>query len=42
MGFIGGFGVTGGAHRYWTHRSYKANLPFRVLLMIFYLSSGQV
>ena len=31
----GGLGVTAGAHRLWTHRSYKATLPFRVLLMCF-------
>ena len=29
------FGVTAGAHRLWTHRSYKAILPFRVVLMCF-------
>ncbi|KAJ8675192.1 hypothetical protein QAD02_010978 [Eretmocerus hayati] len=40
-GMVGGFGVTAGVHRYWTHRSYKANLPFRIILMICYLSSGQ-
>ncbi|XP_058810729.1 acyl-CoA Delta-9 desaturase-like [Phymastichus coffea] len=41
MGLIGGFGVTGGAHRYWTHRTYKANLPMRVILMLSYCSAGQ-
>ncbi|XP_014207546.1 stearoyl-CoA desaturase 5-like [Copidosoma floridanum] len=41
LGLVGGFGVTGGAHRYWTHRSYKANLPMRVLLMLCYCSAGQ-
>lgn len=39
---VGGFGVTAGAHRYWTHRSYKANVPFRVILMLCYCSAGQV
>ncbi|XP_029160965.1 (11Z)-hexadec-11-enoyl-CoA conjugase-like [Nylanderia fulva] len=28
-------GVTGGAHRLWAHRSYKAKWPMRVILMIF-------
>ena len=27
-------GVTAGAHRLWTHRSYKAKLPLRIFLMI--------
>ena len=34
VGILGAFGVTAGAHRLWTHRSYKARLPFRILLMI--------
>ncbi|GLG94786.1 Acyl-CoA Delta(11) desaturase [Gryllus bimaculatus] len=29
-----GFGVLGGAHRLWSHRSYKAVLPLRVFLMM--------
>lgn len=32
---ISGLGITAGAHRLWAHRSYKANFPLRVLLMIF-------
>ncbi|XP_043272717.1 acyl-CoA Delta-9 desaturase-like [Venturia canescens] len=36
-----GFGVTGGAHRYWTHRSYKANMPLRIILLIAYLTAGE-
>ncbi|XP_049868603.1 acyl-CoA Delta-9 desaturase-like [Pectinophora gossypiella] len=32
---FGGMGITAGAHRYWTHRSYKAKLPLQVLLMLF-------
>ncbi|KAJ7372785.1 hypothetical protein OS493_016704 [Desmophyllum pertusum] len=30
----GGMGVTVGAHRLWTHRSYKATWPLRLYLMI--------
>ena len=30
----GGMGVTIGAHRLWTHRTYKATWPLRVYLMI--------
>lgn len=41
-GSIGGFGVTAGAHRYFTHRCFKANLPLRILLMLAYTSAGQV
>ncbi|XP_075236854.1 acyl-CoA Delta-9 desaturase-like [Lycorma delicatula] len=29
-------GITAGVHRYWTHRSYKAKLPLRVILMFFF------
>ncbi|XP_044761325.1 acyl-CoA Delta-9 desaturase-like [Coccinella septempunctata] len=41
FGSIGGFGVTGGAHRYFTHKCYKATFPLRVLLMLAYTSAGQ-
>jgi len=30
---LSGFGITGGAHRLWAHRSYEASLPFRLLLL---------
>jgi len=30
----GGFGITGGAHRLWAHRSYKAKWPLRVIAAI--------
>lgn len=42
MGQIAGFGVTAGVHRYWTHRSYKATLPLRIILIICYSIAGQV
>ncbi|KAK8787794.1 hypothetical protein V5799_022430, partial [Amblyomma americanum] len=32
---ISGIGVTAGSHRLWSHRSYKAKLPYRIMLMIF-------
>jgi stearoyl-CoA desaturase (delta-9 desaturase) len=41
-GYLGALGVTAGAHRYWTHRSYKAKLPLRILLTSFYLITGMV
>ncbi|KAL0880082.1 hypothetical protein ABMA27_002574 [Loxostege sticticalis] len=28
------FGITAGAHRLWSHRSYKAKLPLQIILMI--------
>ncbi|ETE61469.1 hypothetical protein L345_12777, partial [Ophiophagus hannah] len=31
---LGGLGVTAGAHRLWSHRSYKATLPLRIFLAI--------
>jgi len=31
---ISGFGITGGAHRLWAHRAYKAKAPFRFLTMV--------
>ncbi|CAL8145719.1 unnamed protein product [Orchesella dallaii] len=33
-GYLASFGVTAGAHRLWSHRSYKATLPLRILLAI--------
>ncbi|KAK9754247.1 hypothetical protein QE152_g1407, partial [Popillia japonica] len=35
-----GLGVTVGAHRYFTHRSYKVKLPLKILLLIAYASCG--
>jgi stearoyl-CoA desaturase (delta-9 desaturase) len=32
---ISGLGITAGAHRLWSHRSYKATFPAKVLLVIF-------
>lgn len=31
---ISGCGITGGVHRMWSHRSYKATLPMRIVLML--------
>ncbi|XP_018495371.1 acyl-CoA Delta(11) desaturase [Galendromus occidentalis] len=35
LGQFAGLGVTAGAHRLWSHRSYKARLPLRIVLMLF-------
>jgi len=32
---MSGLGITAGAHRLWSHRSYKAKFPARVMLMLF-------
>lgn len=36
-----GLGGSVGAHRYYTHKSFKANFPLRVLLIILQTFSGQ-
>lgn len=36
-----GLGVTCGAHRLWSHRSYEARLPLRIFLMILNSASLQ-
>lgn len=36
-----GTGVTGGAHRLWTHKAYKATLPLKLFLLGCYASAGQ-
>lgn len=41
MGGLGGFGVTGGVHRLWSHRSYKARTPLRIILMLCFSLAGQ-
>jgi stearoyl-CoA desaturase (delta-9 desaturase) len=41
-GYTGAVGVTAGAHRYWTHKSYKAKLPLRIIMAAFYLITGMV
>jgi hypothetical protein len=35
-------GITAGAHRLWTHRSYRARIPLRILLAIFNSIAFQV
>lgn len=42
LGNLMGLGVTAGAHRLWSHRSYDARLPLRVFLMLVQTLSGQV
>uniref|UniRef100_A0A6P7GJW1 Acyl-CoA Delta(11) desaturase-like n=1 Tax=Diabrotica virgifera virgifera TaxID=50390 RepID=A0A6P7GJW1_DIAVI len=34
VGYLALLGVTGGAHRLWAHRTYKAKLPLRIFLML--------
>ena len=35
VGMGSAYGVTAGAHRLWTHRTYKAKLPFKIAMMLF-------
>ena len=39
---VSGLGVTGGSHRLWAHRSYKANFPLRLLFGLCHTISYQV
>ena len=39
--YLAGLGVTGGAHRLWTHRSFKATWPLRLYLMLLNCMAGQ-
>ncbi|XP_059612291.1 acyl-CoA Delta-9 desaturase-like [Phlebotomus argentipes] len=41
VGGIGGFGVTAGAHRHWSHKAYKAKTPLRVILALCFSVAGQ-
>lgn len=41
VGLFGGIGVTGGAHRLWSHKTYEASLPVRLFLMVCFTSAGQ-
>ncbi|XP_075974347.1 acyl-CoA Delta-9 desaturase-like [Anticarsia gemmatalis] len=34
-------GVTAGAHRLWSHKAYKAKLPMKIILLIFYTIAYQ-
>ncbi|XP_051170614.1 acyl-CoA Delta-9 desaturase-like [Leptopilina boulardi] len=34
------FGTCGGAHRYWAHRSFKANLPLRIFMAFGHYCAG--
>lgn len=39
--FASAFGTLAGAHRLWSHRSYRARLPLRILLMVLQTASLQ-
>jgi len=38
---IAGSGITAGAHRLWSHKSYQVKLPFKILLLIGNSMAGQ-
>lgn len=39
--FTTGLGITAGAHRLWSHKSYKAKLPLKILLTFLFTIAGQ-
>lgn len=39
--YASGLGVTGGSHRLWSHKSYKAKWPVQVVLMLLQTMAGQ-
>ncbi|XP_075972001.1 acyl-CoA Delta-9 desaturase-like [Anticarsia gemmatalis] len=41
MFVFSGFGITGGAHRYWAHRAFKAATPLRLIFLFGFASAGQ-
>ncbi|CAL8118625.1 unnamed protein product [Orchesella dallaii] len=41
FGYIAGMGITVGCHRYWTHKTFKANLPLQIILMTMQTMSNQ-
>lgn len=41
-GTFASLGITVGGHRYWSHKSFKANLPLQILLMCMHTISLQV
>ena len=41
IGLFGGIGVTAGAHRLWSHKTYEASLPVRLFLMACFTSAGE-
>ena len=40
--YFGGLGITLGAHRLWSHRSFKAKWPLRLLAALAQTVAGQV
>uniref|UniRef100_A0A0K8UZM8 Acyl-CoA Delta(11) desaturase n=3 Tax=Bactrocera latifrons TaxID=174628 RepID=A0A0K8UZM8_BACLA len=36
-----GIGITAGAHRLWSHKSYNASMPLRILLVFLFTIAGQ-
>ena len=38
---MSGLGITAGAHRLWSHRTYKARLPLKLVLMLANTMAGE-
>ncbi|CAB0044617.1 unnamed protein product [Trichogramma brassicae] len=41
IGMAAAFGITGGIHRFWSHKAYKANTFLRIILMFCFVAAGQ-
>jgi stearoyl-CoA desaturase (delta-9 desaturase) len=41
FGWISGVGITAGAHRLWSHKTYNASLPLRMFLSLLFTMAGQ-
>ena len=41
LGYMAGLGVTAGAHRLWSHSSYKAHWTVRLFLAFWFTVAGQ-
>lgn len=39
--YVSGLGITGGAHRLWSHKAYKVRLPLELVLMVLQTMAGQ-
>uniref|UniRef100_A0A1L8EJ74 Putative fatty acid desaturase n=2 Tax=Haematobia irritans TaxID=7368 RepID=A0A1L8EJ74_HAEIR len=39
--WVSGIGITAGAHRLWSHKSYNASLPLRIVLIFLFTIAGQ-
>jgi len=41
VGYFSSFGILSGSHRLWSHKSYKAKLPLRIILVVLHTAAFQ-